>query len=108
MSWLTGRRPWRPTGASDPTILDIRMPKMSGIAALRAIREADPSAAVVILTDFPEPQYRRRCMEAGAAAFLDKSTEFESLPGVFRGLEDTDGTSPLPPSSFPADSGESS
>lgn len=81
--------------APDVTILDIRMPKMSGIAALEEIMRSDPSAKVVILTNFPEPQYRRRCLDAGASAFLDKSSDFQRLPEVVEGLAGV-GSGPRP------------
>jgi DNA-binding NarL/FixJ family response regulator len=36
----------------------------------------------VVLSNHSELQYRRACARAGAAHFLDKSTEFERVPGI--------------------------
>ncbi len=60
-------------------ILDIRMPRINGIEVLEAIKKDDESPTVIIFTDYPYPQYRKRCMDLGADFFFDKSTEFEKL-----------------------------
>lgn len=60
-------------------ILDIRMPQVNGIKVLEAIKKDDQSPTVIIFTNYPYPQYRKRCMELGADFFFDKSTEFEKL-----------------------------
>ena len=41
-----------------------------------------PSCVVIIFTNYPYPQYRKKCMEAGADFFFDKSMEFEKIPEV--------------------------
>lgn len=68
----------------DVVILDIRMPKGSGIDVLEMIKKEKPSVKVIVLTNYPYPQYRKRCLELGAEYFLDKSTEFERLPEIFQ------------------------
>ena len=60
-------------------ILDIRMPPINGIKVLEAIKKNDQSLKVIIFTNYPYPQYRKRCMDSGADFFFDKSTEFEKL-----------------------------
>jgi len=60
-------------------ILDIRMPRINGIKVLEAIKKDDESPTVIIFTNYPYPQYRKRCMDSGADFFFDKSTEFEKL-----------------------------
>ncbi len=60
-------------------ILDIRMPRINGIKVLEAIKKDDQSPTVIIFTNYPYPQYRKRCMDSGADFFFDKSTEFEKL-----------------------------
>ena len=66
----------------DAVILDIRLPNGSGIDVLQRIKRDNPSITVVMLTNYPYPQYRRKCLEAGADFFLDKSTEFDKLSKV--------------------------
>jgi len=70
----------------DVLILDIRMPGGNGIQALDAIREVEVDPVVIILTAFPYPQYRRKCLESGADFFFDKSTEFEQVGEVLMEL----------------------
>ena len=67
-------------------ILDIRMPRGSGLEVLEAIKKKRDSLKVIVFTNFPYPQYRRRCMEAGADYFFDKHTEFEGLFDTIKNL----------------------
>jgi DNA-binding NarL/FixJ family response regulator len=69
-------------------ILDIRMPKGSGIRVLAQVK-GEPSPPIVIMfTAFPYPQYRQKCLEAGADYFFDKASEFERLAGLLETLRD--------------------
>ncbi|MFN8458819.1 MAG: response regulator transcription factor [Anaerolineae bacterium] len=70
----------------DVVILDIRMPGGSGIDVLHHIRQAGGGPMVIILTNYPFPEYRQRCLNAGADFFLDKSTEFDQIPALFEGF----------------------
>jgi len=68
-------------------ILDIRMPGKSGIDVLQKIKKATTPPLVIILTNYPYPQYRRKCIEAGADFFFDKSTEFDKVTEVLKQLK---------------------
>ena len=70
------------------TILDIRMPDGSGIDVLRALKKERGNSIVVMLTNYPYPQYRKTCMDEGADFFFDKSTEFERVIEVVRGVRE--------------------
>ena len=63
----------------DVVILDIRMPGGNGIDVLQAIKKGDPAPTVIMLTNYPYPQYRKKCMGLGADYFFDKYSEFERL-----------------------------
>jgi len=63
----------------DVVILDIRMPKGNGIATLEVLKANEGCPAVIMLTAFPYPQYREKCLRAGADYFFDKATEFDSV-----------------------------
>ena len=67
----------------DVVILDIRMPGGSGIEVLQAIKQDEKAPVVIILTNYPHPAYRKKCLRIGADFFLDKSTEFDQIPAVF-------------------------
>jgi DNA-binding NarL/FixJ family response regulator len=64
-------------------ILDIRLPDGSGIDVLQSIKRDKVTPIIIILTNYPFPEYRQRCLNAGANFFLDKSTEFDQIPTLF-------------------------
>ncbi len=68
----------------DVVILDIRMPKGSGIEVLKEVKRQKQAPAVIVLTAYPYPQYRRRCLELGAEFFFDKGSEFHKVPEALR------------------------
>jgi len=67
-------------------VLDIQLIGGSGIDVLREARPQTPGTVFVVLTNHPNPQYRRICMEAGAAYFFDKSTEIARVREVIAAL----------------------
>lgn len=71
----------------DILILDIQLPGKSGIELLRDIRRAGIKTHVIVLTNFAYPQYRKECLEAGAAFFLNKVKDFERLPVALNSFE---------------------
>jgi len=66
----------------DVVTLDIRMPGGSGMDIIKPIKEALSKVIVIILTNYPYPQYKEECLVRGADYFLDKSTEFEKIPKI--------------------------
>jgi DNA-binding NarL/FixJ family response regulator len=70
----------------DIVILDIRMPGGSGIDVLQAIKREKHAPMVIMLTNYPYPQYRKKCLGLGADYFFDKSTEFGKVMELFKQL----------------------
>ncbi len=70
----------------DIVILDIRMPGGSGMDVLQAIKQEKQAPMVIMLTNYPYPQYRKKCLGLGADYFFDKSTEFEKVTELFKQL----------------------
>ena len=70
----------------DVVILDIRLPGRSGIDVLKDIRKKKLSSRVIMLTNYPYPQYRKKCETLGADYFFDKVTEIEEIPKVIEKL----------------------
>jgi len=71
----------------DVVVLDIRMPKGSGIDVLEYIRNGlQPKPLVIVLTNYPYPRYRNKCLAMGAGYFLDKSSDFEKVIDVLEEL----------------------
>ncbi len=63
----------------DVAVLDIRMPRMDGLAAGKEIRLQAPETAVVMLTTFSEDAYIARALGDGASGFLLKSGDPREL-----------------------------
>ncbi len=63
----------------DITLMDLRMPEMSGIAAIDAIRAEDDQALIIILTTYDSDEDVYRAMRAGAKAYVLKDAYREEL-----------------------------
>jgi DNA-binding NarL/FixJ family response regulator len=70
----------------DVVILDIRLPGLSGIDVLKDIRDKKLPIRVIMLTNYPYPQYRKKCEELGADYFFDKVAEIDEIPNVIEEL----------------------
>jgi DNA-binding NarL/FixJ family response regulator len=70
----------------DVVILDIRLPGPSGIDVLKDIRAKNLPSRVIMLTNYPYPQYRKKCEVLGADYFFDKVTEIEKIPDLIKEL----------------------
>ena len=68
----------------DITLMDLRLPDMSGIDALIAIRTEFPDARVIMLTTFDGDVDIRRALEAGARGYMLKSMPPADLVEVIR------------------------
>jgi DNA-binding NarL/FixJ family response regulator len=63
----------------DVVILDIFLTGGSGIHVLKSIRGKHISSKVIMLTNYAQEEYRKKCFEEGADYFYDKSIEFEKV-----------------------------
>jgi DNA-binding NarL/FixJ family response regulator len=63
----------------DAVILDLKLYGGSGIDVLQKIKEEKPDIKVIVLTNYPEPQYMKKCMDLGADYFFDKSEDFDKI-----------------------------
>jgi len=68
----------------DVTLMDLRLPDMSGIDALMAIRTDSPAARIVMLTTFEGDVDAKRALEAGARAYLLKTMPPKDLANAIR------------------------
>jgi DNA-binding NarL/FixJ family response regulator len=64
---------------ADLVLMDLSMPDLDGIAAMRRIHERKPDLPVVILTAHADPGVEKEAREAGASGFLAKGTALEEL-----------------------------
>jgi DNA-binding NarL/FixJ family response regulator len=68
----------------DVTLMDLRLPDLSGIDAMMAIRAEFPDARVIILTTFEGDVEIQRALQAGARGYLLKSTPPSDLLQAIR------------------------
>ncbi len=64
---------------ADILLLDLDMPKMNGITALRKIKEVAPDLKIIILTMHPQDIYGKTAMQMGASGYLIKDEEPKKL-----------------------------
>jgi two-component system NarL family response regulator len=77
------------------TLMDLQLPTMSGLEAIRAIRSDHPDARIVVLTMYQGDEDIYRALEAGAATYLLKDSLSADLVKVVRDVHH--GERPVPP-----------
>jgi DNA-binding NarL/FixJ family response regulator len=70
----------------DVAVVDIGMPELNGIEAVRQIRQAVPTMKVLVLTLHESAQMLRRALDAGASAYLLKSDLTNCLPKAVKAV----------------------
>jgi two-component system NarL family response regulator len=68
----------------DVVLMDLRMPEMEGVEAIRRIREIDPQARVVVLTTYDADEDISRALQAGAKAYILKDIAADALVACVR------------------------
>jgi two-component system NarL family response regulator len=68
----------------DVTLLDLRMPVLDGVGAIKKIRELDENAQIVVLTTYDGDEDIYRAIKAGAKAYLLKDTARDALVETVR------------------------
>jgi DNA-binding NarL/FixJ family response regulator len=70
----------------DVTLMDLQMPGMGGVDAIRAIREQSPRARILVLTTYDGDAKAAEALRAGAAGFLLKTTLRRELLDTIRAI----------------------
>ncbi|WP_125773333.1 response regulator [Antribacter gilvus] len=73
-------------GDVDVLLLDLRMPRRDGIAALEALSERGSQTPVLVLTTFDDDELVLRALRAGARGYLLKDVTLDQLVGAIRSL----------------------
>ena len=68
----------------DVVLMDLRMPRLDGVSAIRAICAAHPAARVLVLTTYEGDEDIHRALTAGACGYLVKDTLRRELIGAIR------------------------
>ena len=73
----------------DIVLMDLRMPEVDGVSAMRQIREFAPEVQFIVLTTYDNDEYIFQGIQAGARAFLLKDSPreelFKAIRAVWRG-----------------------
>jgi two-component system NarL family response regulator len=70
----------------DITLMDLQLPGISGVEAIRHIRNNDPAARFIVLTTFDGDEDIYRALEAGARAYLLKGMTVEELTSAIKAV----------------------
>lgn len=72
----------------DVIVLDITMPRLSGLEAARRIRKALPDARILVLTMHDDEEYVLKMVRAGVSGYLVKETAASELVAAIRALRE--------------------
>ena len=70
----------------DVTLMDLQMPDLNGVEAIKAIRDEAPKARIVVLTTYAGDAQALRALKAGAAGYLLKSSLRKDLLETIRNV----------------------
>jgi two-component system NarL family response regulator len=79
----------------DVVLMDLQLPRMSGVEAIRAIRRTDSATPIVVLTMYEGDEDIHKALEAGATTYLLKDALSDDLVRVVRAVRA--GERPIPP-----------
>ena len=71
----------------DLVTMDITMPDMDGITALKLLKEKHPEAKVVMCSAISQPDKFIQCIEAGASDFIVKPYKSEKIISILQALD---------------------
>jgi DNA-binding NarL/FixJ family response regulator len=80
----------------DITLIDLQLPKLSGVDTIRRIRNESPDARFIVLTTFDGEEDIYRALQAGARAYLLKGMPLEELLTTIHAVQN--GKLHIPPS----------
>lgn len=68
----------------DIALMDLRMPGLGGVEAIKAIRQSAPAAKIIVLTTFDGDEDIYRALQAGAQSYLLKGMSYDELLDAIR------------------------
>jgi NarL family two-component system response regulator LiaR len=73
--------------APDAILMDLKMPRLDGIAAARLIIGRDPEAKIIILTMYLQEEYVSEAAKAGARGYILKDADLEEMLEAIRAVD---------------------
>ena len=70
----------------DVLIVDVQMPRVSGLKVLEALKNQGSKCMTIVLTGQSDDAYRKKCSELGATHFFEKGTSIDQLIRVLKQL----------------------
>ncbi len=72
----------------DAVIVDLKLRQGSGMGVIEQLRRAHltPSPKIIVFTNHPFPEIRKRAMQLGADYFFDKSADYDSVRSTLQSL----------------------
>lgn len=70
----------------DVVILDLGLPRLDGLSVLERLRALDPPPRIMVFTGLAPVLYAKRCIEAGASAFVRKDEDSSILIGALKAV----------------------
>lgn len=70
----------------DVAVLDVEMPGLSGIRAIRILRQVIPEMKIVVLSTYNKEEYIREAIQAGADGYVLKRVGIDELIRIIRGF----------------------
>lgn len=67
-------------------VIDMRMPKLGGVAAIKKLRAHAAATRVLVLSMYDDPRYVKAARDAGAGGYVSKHASTETLLGAIRAL----------------------
>jgi len=67
-------------------VIDMRMPKLGGIAAIKSLRDRSPATRVLVLSMYEDERYTKAALDAGAHGYVSKRAGAATLLGAIRRL----------------------
>ena len=72
----------------DAVIVDLKLREGSGMAVIEKVRRSNlqPQPKIIVFTNHPFPEIRKRAMQLGADYFFDKSVEYDNVRSTLQTL----------------------
>ena len=80
----------------DVVLMDLRLPGLSGVEAIQAIRAQDPQARVIVVTTYDADEDIYRAIQSGAKSYLLKDMSAAEIVGTIRAVHAGQGQLPAP------------